>query len=483
MDLEKTVEDAPATKRANLDHLSPEDQLMEKKLKKRAAAQTARNKKKEAIDSMKTQLAEAQARLQENLEANAELVKTNTKLQMENASLQIQNRDLQARFYPLCTSMDDGGWRTDAQKKFFESPDLVSQLPPKTDAQKKFFLSPDLVSQLLPFLDLSSTLVLASILPLARQLLQRKFIWRGLIRRSLQNLDDSGKLEKKMEDEEDEEDKENEEDAEEEIFTKVEQLVKILQKLESPEPLLQDLLDFICEKFETVADDGSGAIKLSCSHHHETSEQTWHVIILQHVHIVNKQGFQLLELVEGMMGTCLQSVTEFSLPDHLGEGGSVEAVIARLQRQKTQQIQKMKLRALSLSSRHCPNAVLLQKSKTFTADFISLTDFDAEDWSWFTQLLHQKKMRDGALSIEHMACDSKDIVKAKLEDLKKVWEAIDDCLSICYPGQEDFYRTCGEDGVHVGDFCPFRDEPDADMTECGWRRLQEIWREGQDSCA
>ena len=90
-----------------------------------------------------------------------------------------------------------------------------------------------------------------------------------------------------------------------------------------------------------------------------------------------------------------------------------------------------------------------------------------------------------------MACDSKDIVKAKLEDLKKVWEAIDDCLSIFYPDQDDpddfsgpgenFYRTCGEDGVHVDDSCPFRDEADADMTECGWRRLQEIWREEQES--
>ena len=285
----------------------------------------------------------------------------------------------------------------------------------QTDAQKKFFQSPDLVSQLLPFLDLSSTLVLASILPLARQLLQRKFIWRGLVRRSLQNLDDSYEEWEKV----------NSTGFywNEEDLTKVEQLVKILQKLESPEPLLQDLLDFICETFETDDDDESGAVKLSCSRH-----------IL---HKVNKQGFQLLELAEGKMGTCLQSVTEFSLRDHFDEGyeeaveGSVEAVIARVQRQKPQQIQKVKLRAHVLSSRHCPNAVLLQKSKTFEAYYISLTDFDAEDWSWFAQLVQQKKKRDGALSIEWIACDSEDIVKAKLEDLKKVWEAIDDCLLGC----------------------------------------------------
>ena len=103
LDLEKTEEEAPARKRANLDHLSPEDQLMENKLKKRDATQTARNKKKAATDSIEKQLAEA-ARLQESLDANIKLQKTKTKLQMENASLLQQNSDLQARRMPKKSS-------------------------------------------------------------------------------------------------------------------------------------------------------------------------------------------------------------------------------------------------------------------------------------------------------------------------------------------------------------------------------------------
>merc|ERR1712045_659704 len=95
--------EAPARKRANLDHLSPEERLMRRKLKNRVAAQTARDKKKAATDSMEQQLAEAKARLQESLEANAQLLKTNTQLQMENANLQQQNNELQARLSPLCT--------------------------------------------------------------------------------------------------------------------------------------------------------------------------------------------------------------------------------------------------------------------------------------------------------------------------------------------------------------------------------------------
>merc|ERR1712088_591435 len=100
---ENTENEAPARKRANLDHLSPEERMMRRKLKNRVAAQTARDKKKAATDSMEKQLADVQARLQESLDANAQLLKTNTQLQMENASLQKQNSEPQARLSPLCT--------------------------------------------------------------------------------------------------------------------------------------------------------------------------------------------------------------------------------------------------------------------------------------------------------------------------------------------------------------------------------------------
>merc|ERR1712083_914465 len=82
--------EAPARKRANLDHLSPEERMMRRKLKNRVAAQTARDKKKAATDSMEQQLAEAKAIL----------MKTNSQLQVENANLQQKNSELQARLSP-----------------------------------------------------------------------------------------------------------------------------------------------------------------------------------------------------------------------------------------------------------------------------------------------------------------------------------------------------------------------------------------------
>merc|ERR1711990_1205578 len=100
---EQKEDEAPARKRANLDHLSPEERMMRRKLKNRGAAQTARDKKKAATDSMAQKLAEAKARLQESLDANAQLLKTNTQLRVENANLQQKNIELQARLSPLCT--------------------------------------------------------------------------------------------------------------------------------------------------------------------------------------------------------------------------------------------------------------------------------------------------------------------------------------------------------------------------------------------
>merc|ERR1712107_926802 len=82
---ENTENEAPARKRANLDHLSPEERMMRRKLKNRVAAQTARDKKKAATDSMEKQLADVQALLQESLDANAQLLKTNTQLQMADS--------------------------------------------------------------------------------------------------------------------------------------------------------------------------------------------------------------------------------------------------------------------------------------------------------------------------------------------------------------------------------------------------------------
>ena len=100
------------------------------------------------------------------------------------------------------------------------------------DAEKRFWKSPDLLSQLLPFLDLSSILNLANQLPLIPQLLQRRAIWRDLVGRTIDLINIDVKI-----DQVEEYDEEYEED-----YQKVEQLVGILKMMENRKPFFKTCL-------------------------------------------------------------------------------------------------------------------------------------------------------------------------------------------------------------------------------------------------
>ena len=349
-----------------------------------------------------------------------------------------------------------------------------SQRLPKMVGETKFWRSPDLVSQLLPFLDLASTLHLASILPLVLQLLQRKSIWRDLIRRSIENFDLIMR------------------DDYEEIMWIVDQLVDILKMLESPELLLQDVLHVICEIYKDSKEEAEVILSCTCLCEHK----------------IEFVGFQILEVAEEKMGTSLQNVIECSLDKTLMRAifGSFEtftdvpdnelhhALVARLSRQ-TQQIHSLKIERFDLASRNGPNAILLQKCQTFQAEELYLKDLDEEDWSWLANLLQEK----GQIYLNSISMAKEIIVKAKKEDLKTVW----DCgwpwkfvkekeyeasyiLGIgMYLQLDDVFgrETCrahGEDWN--GDYdCPYQNETDADPADCYWSIIQDMWNKGQNA--
>ena len=353
--------------------------------------------------------------------------------------------------------------------EILQATSVVSKGLPRMVGETKFWRSPDLVSQLLPFLDLTSILHLANLLPLVLQLLQRKSIWRDLIRRSIENLDQH--------------------DQRWEIMWSVEELVDILKMLESPELLLLDVLHVICEIYKDDKEEAEVILSCTCLCEHR----------------IEFVGFQILEVAEEKMGTSLQNVIECSFDDYTRTTfGSFKtftddpdnelhhALVARLSRQ-TQQIRSLKIERFDLASRSGPNAILLQKCQTFQAEEFYVKDLDEEDWSWLANLLQEK----GQIYLSSISMAKENIVKAKKEDLKTVWDCGWPWKFVKEKEYEPLYfggmylrldeyfgpETCeahGEDWN--GDYdCPYQNEVDADPEDCSWRMIQDMWDRGQNA--
>merc|ERR1711988_893289 len=104
---EDNESEAPMRKRANLDHLSPDERLQRRKLKNRVAAQNARDKKKAQTDEMEKMI--EQMRIEKQLLAaeNARLLALTEQLQQENISLSEENADFKQRLgYPAPISIE-----------------------------------------------------------------------------------------------------------------------------------------------------------------------------------------------------------------------------------------------------------------------------------------------------------------------------------------------------------------------------------------
>merc|ERR1712122_336821 len=77
----------PMRKRANLDHLSPEERLQRRKLKNRVAAQNARDKKRVKMEDMEAELLRLKNHAKSLENKNAQLVGENQRLVAENDRL------------------------------------------------------------------------------------------------------------------------------------------------------------------------------------------------------------------------------------------------------------------------------------------------------------------------------------------------------------------------------------------------------------
>ena len=152
-----------------------------------------------------------------------------------------------------------------------------------SDAERKFWQRPELVEMLLEKLDAGSTLNLAKAHTLTSLILQGASEtlepWKRLISLVSQELEDDGSFQQQR--------------------GMVQQMAgSVLAKMENPEPLLMELLHLICAKHAYRQHDVGGRVEVSCpcpvSHHS-----------------VSSMGFVLLEYCEGRLSSAEQSLERF----------------------------------------------------------------------------------------------------------------------------------------------------------------------------
>merc|ERR1712012_10573 len=114
----------PMRKRANLDHLSPEERLQRRKLKNRVAAQNARDKKKAQTEEMEKLIEDMRAEKQKFAEENARLQACKAQLQIENASLLKENKEYKQKLGIISQN------QTESQEIHIELPMSPDSLPP-----------------------------------------------------------------------------------------------------------------------------------------------------------------------------------------------------------------------------------------------------------------------------------------------------------------------------------------------------------------
>ena len=259
-------------------------------------------------------------------------------------------------------------------------------------AEMKFWQTPELVEKLLEHLDASATLGLAEAHWLTLQILQgdsgtlkpfKKLT--SLIGRHLA------------------------EDTFEQQRVLVERVVlTILATMESPEPLLVELLDAICAEHKTDAI----AIQVTCP-------------CLASTHSVSSLGFLLLEDCEGALGSAEQSVKRISWDEKLDNflaDPLLFALTSRVSRQEGSVV-TLDLETFVVRSKNHAEALytLLEKSDTvYKMPKVKVCgDIGTEGWEVLAKAFN---LHDGTLVCQFSAL-AEVMRKARREDLRSIWDA------------------------------------------------------------
>ena len=311
-----------------------------------------------------------------------------------------------------------------------------------TEAEKKFWKTPELVEKIFPFLDLQSTLSLAQAHELTRKILEGSFVWKKLLKRSC--LSDgvvfwaageiAGTLKEKLE--------------------VVKHLTAILKLMEDYEANLLDLLHTICKRGPPDVESRSyhGVVKLGCPCRPDP-------------HLVLFSDFLLLEEVEGAFVTTEQTVETISKGGILEES-SMSALSSRMSRQQ-KKVTSLSFSCVELGCKEGAEALktLMQVGPEITEPYLEIAvpkAIGTEGWKALVEGMKlQPSLRLNCFIVLKDALD-----EAKKEDVRVIWEAVVD-PSGRVSVDLDLEGLHGQPGDTF-------EEVEKTEGEAGWTRLAQI---------
>ena len=339
------------------------------------------------------------------------------------------------------------------------------------EAVKVVLGTTELVEKLLPYLDLETTFNLAQTHKLTREVLQKRSIWRKLIRRGCHY-----------------DEEQNFYNYERDFFNYVpphlakiaqlKKLIKILQLFKSPEAHLLDLLELVCERFKTLR---------------RLREHVGPQVLLSHPghsdhHSVSLACFLLLEELEGAFGTTqqwLESISGGSIGGLKGEVGELAllALSSRVARQHQGEAISVTLAGMDITNKRSAKAfyILMRARPQFVQPLRSVEvsgSIGVKGWEFLARALQTHPD-----VVEQITTTKRGLGEGMRADLKKIWDAVGldgFCVELCcytktvwqdvrkWPdGAEDGWKTV---------------EKILEMTEEEWaKERRENWEEDSES--
>ena len=261
------------------------------------------------------------------------------------------------------------------------------------ETEHKFWMIPEMIAKLLPFLDLKSTLCLAHAHEKTHNVLKGAMVFNKLLKRNspLTKLDN------------------------------VKDLATILKLMKDPKANLSKVLDVICETNPQISNPNTPdlwpgpGVRMGCPCH-------------LNYHSISSKGFELLEEVEGALGTTEQTVESVIWGNWILPNNFMAALASRLTRQQ-EKVTSINIGQIDMSTKKQAEhfKTLMQalpsngpSSRTVKFGRLKVLEpIGAEGWEFVAQAV---KTHPGLLSDVVASQDAFNGVK--VEDMRVIWEAL-----------------------------------------------------------